>query len=221
MLIIKNVKFEMKNGSKINHQGTEEPRGAHPPSDAVRRALASNIYGSKYSRRWRHESHARRMCSPFTASQYEPKSTLANPKSTSPLPKSTVDPGCERLIWVEHTLTSPRFWDSRRAFCPITTRPCRRSNRTQAAAERKVFFAAVDLGCGGNVQNFNPLRTAVIDTPLQGTAREYARPTLHLCAFEPWWLRSLCSLRLCGKLRSSAALQSAKKTCRQSLFVAL
>ena len=71
---------------------------------------------------------------------------IPQPKSTLPHPKSTVDLGCEGLIWVENTLISSRLGDPRRAFCPITTESSGDTEQNQTNAGRKIFFTTVDLG---------------------------------------------------------------------------
>src|ERR1700722_20877153 len=72
------------------------------------------------------------------------------PKSTLPYSKSTLDLGCEGLIWVENGLMPSLPGGCRHALCPVTTQPSRRSSRTQTAAKRKIYFRkafGVDLGC--------------------------------------------------------------------------
>ena len=81
------------------------------------------------------------------ASRVNHKSTVANPKSALPLPKSTVDLGCEVLIWVENRSVPPPSRGGWLSFCLIITRSWRRTNRITAVTDEIIFSARVDLGC--------------------------------------------------------------------------
>jgi hypothetical protein len=69
------------------------------------------------------------------------------PKSTLLHPESTVDLGCETLIWVENDLVQTLLRGCWRSFCPITTGTSRGFDKNQTDTERIIFFRTVDLGC--------------------------------------------------------------------------
>ena len=67
---------------------------------------------------------------------------LANPQSTPAHTKSTVDLGCETLIWVDNTPKFPLFPVAHTLFPPIRTRPPGASNRNQAKSNQKIIRTA-------------------------------------------------------------------------------
>jgi hypothetical protein len=70
-----------------------------------------------------------------------------HPKSTLPYSKSTLDLGCEGLIWVENGFVMPRSGTLRHTFHPITTRPSKTSSQMPNAAKLKKYLSGIDLRC--------------------------------------------------------------------------
>jgi hypothetical protein len=64
--------------------------------------------------------------------------TNSKPKSTVGSPKSTVDLGCELLIWGKNGLQTPALPVGRHSFRPITTRQMKRANQKQTDANQKI-----------------------------------------------------------------------------------
>jgi len=71
-----------------------------------------------------------------------------NPKSTLPYSKSTVDLGCEELIWVDKDSALPLFRRCRRSFRSIMTGQWKCVGQNPAAAKQKFFSTRIDLSCG-------------------------------------------------------------------------
>ena len=72
---------------------------------------------------------------PHPQTNPHPKSTLANPKST-------VDLGCERLIWGENGFRSFLSHGHRHPFRPTTTRQSKGTDQIQTATHQKIYSAS-------------------------------------------------------------------------------
>jgi len=73
-----------------------------------------------------------------TKSTHKTQPRFTHPQS-NPLPKSTVDLGCEQLIWVEKNPIPAPFLKDRHAFCLITTRPSKNTNQIQTVTGQKIY----------------------------------------------------------------------------------
>jgi hypothetical protein len=65
--------------------------------------------------------------------------TNSKPKSTAGCRKSTVDLGCELLIWGKNGLPTPASPARRHSFVPITTREMKSANQKQTQTGQKTF----------------------------------------------------------------------------------
>jgi hypothetical protein len=109
-----------------------------------------------------------------------------NSKSTLANPKSTLDLGCEGLIWVENGFMPSLSRGCRHALCPVMTQPSRRSSRTQTAAKRKIYFPKVDSGCEDFLSSQSTLTLATGEALI-------ARKNSHPLVLSEWscnWHRS-------------------------------
>jgi hypothetical protein len=59
-------------------------------------------------------------------------------KSTAAYPKSTVDLGLEKLIWVKNSLQTPALPAYHHSLCPITTREWNLANQKPAETGQKM-----------------------------------------------------------------------------------
>jgi hypothetical protein len=92
---------------------------------------------------------------PMTTNQTNPK-----PKSTAGCRKSTVDLGCELLIWSKNGLPIPLSPPCRHPFRPITAQEMKRANRKQTQAGQKINASTLDLGCEENASPMEKTATA-------------------------------------------------------------
>ena len=82
--------------------------------------------------------------------QTNPKS-----KSTAGSRKSTVDSGCDLLIWGKNDLPTSALPACRHPFHPLMTRKSYRANQKQTEANQKIDASTLDLGCEENVGGKN------------------------------------------------------------------
>jgi hypothetical protein len=68
--------------------------------------------------------------------------TNPRPKSTPAYPKSTVDLGCELLIWGKNTAQTGLLLGLQYSFCSIITRPIAKSNQNQTETDQKINHLA-------------------------------------------------------------------------------
>ena len=97
---------------------------------------------------------------------------IANPQSNPADTKSTVDLGCEKLIWVDNTPQFPLFPAAHPSFPPIRTRPPGASNRNHAKSNQKIIRTASLIWVEGAASSKTPTargasRSARDDNPAQ------------------------------------------------------
>ena len=96
----------------------------------------------------------------------------ANPQSTPAHTKSTLDLGCETLIWVDNTPKFPLFPAAHPSFPPIRTRPRNTSGQNQAKIKPKNNRTASLIWVEGAASSKTPTargasRSARDDNPAQ------------------------------------------------------
>jgi len=93
---------------------------------------------------------------------HDTEQTNPKSKSTSGSCKSTVDSGCELLIWGKNGLPTSALPACRYPFRPLKTRKSYRTNQMQTEANQKIDASTLDLGCEENACSVEKTATAQI-----------------------------------------------------------